>query len=128
MSSSIFTGSCLCSTIRYTIRGEPTIAVMCHCSNCKKTSGSAFQANLLFKHEQLTFLSGELKLTDCLDTTTASGSTRTRSFCSVCGSNVLATNESSPYVRGYVIIMTGCLDGDFTFEPSVEYFCKDRCV
>jgi hypothetical protein len=41
---------------------------------------------------------------------------------------VLATNESSPYVKGHVIIMTGCLDGEFSFEPTAEYFCKDRCA
>jgi hypothetical protein len=45
------TGSCLCKTIRYTLHGAPITRVLCHCKNCKKASGSSFQANLFFKQD-----------------------------------------------------------------------------
>jgi hypothetical protein len=138
-----YTGSCLCNTIRYSLEGAPITTVLCHCKNCKKSSGSSFQANLFFKQDvcslrpyhqsvtnpcqQLTFLAGENRLMHYFDRNTDSGGTPTRSFCSVCGSNVITTNESSDFVRGHVIVMSGCLDDDATFQPKQEFYCKDKC-
>jgi hypothetical protein len=48
-------------------------------------------------------------------------------FCSICGSNVITTNETSDFVKGHVIVMSGCLDGETKFEPKQEFYCKDRC-
>lgn len=49
-------------------------------------------------------------------------------FCNVCGSNVITTNEESEFVKGKVIVMSGCLDGDAKFEPKQEFYCKDKCA
>lgn len=38
-------GSCLCSAITFTLAGTSSTTVLCHCLSCKKSSGSAFQAN-----------------------------------------------------------------------------------
>jgi len=35
-----FTGSCICQQVKYTVTGEPLSAVLCHCINCWKASGS----------------------------------------------------------------------------------------
>lgn len=40
-----FYGSCLCKGVQYSIRGQAQMNVLCHCLNCQKSSGSAFQAN-----------------------------------------------------------------------------------
>ncbi|KAH7405883.1 DUF636 domain protein [Phaeosphaeria sp. MPI-PUGE-AT-0046c] len=126
-SGSALNGSCLCNSIRYKLDGAPITTVLCHCKNCKKSSGSSFQANLFFKQDQLTFLAGEDKLTQYIDRNTDSGGTPIRSFCRICGSKVISTNESSDFVRGHVIVMSGCLDGDVKFEPKQEFYCKDKC-
>ena len=34
-------GSCLCGALRYEVDGDFDGAWMCHCSNCRKTSGAA---------------------------------------------------------------------------------------
>lgn len=47
----IGTGSCLCKGITYEIIGEPVTSVVCHCIDCKKASGSAFMANVLYKQD-----------------------------------------------------------------------------
>lgn len=31
------------------MKGDPTYAVLCHCTDCQKATGSAFGANLFFK-------------------------------------------------------------------------------
>ncbi|KAF2819888.1 DUF636 domain protein [Ophiobolus disseminans] len=125
--NTINNGSCLCGAIRYTLNGKPMTTVLCHCKNCKKSSGSSFQANLFFKQDQLTFLSGEDTLRKYQDHDTNSCGAPLRMFCSVCGSNVITTNEQSDFVRGNVIVMSGCLEGVTSFEPELEFYCKDKC-
>lgn len=41
-------GSCLCGAITYTIKGSPSTTVLCHCTSCKKQSGSSFKANSIY--------------------------------------------------------------------------------
>lgn len=44
-------GGCLCKKIRYTIVGEPRRFVLCHCSNCKRSGGSAFAHLAIYNNE-----------------------------------------------------------------------------
>lgn len=41
---------------------------------------------------------------------------------------MITTNETSEFVKGKVIVMTGCLDGDVQVEPKQEFYVKDRCA
>jgi hypothetical protein len=36
------TGGCLCGAIRYEYDGEPGAANYCHCADCRRCTGSAF--------------------------------------------------------------------------------------
>jgi hypothetical protein len=40
------TGGCLCGAIRYESGGEPSFALLCHCRDCQRQSGSAYAAGL----------------------------------------------------------------------------------
>ena len=35
-------GSCLCKAVRYSVTGDPISNHICHCTHCKKVTGSAF--------------------------------------------------------------------------------------
>jgi hypothetical protein len=37
-----FSGSCLCGAVRYAFDSEPKVTLACHCSSCRKATGSAF--------------------------------------------------------------------------------------
>ncbi|WP_414708669.1 GFA family protein [Ramlibacter sp.] len=54
-------GGCLCATVRYRIRAPFGRAFYCHCSRCRKASGSAFAANAAVASERFAFVSGETK-------------------------------------------------------------------
>jgi hypothetical protein len=39
----IVTGECYCRAVRYAVADEFSYALNCHCSNCRRTTGSAFK-------------------------------------------------------------------------------------
>jgi len=39
----ILAGECYCRTVRYEVTDEFSYALNCHCSNCRRTTGSAFK-------------------------------------------------------------------------------------
>lgn len=39
------TGSCLCNAVTYELTGKAHMKILCHCSMCKKATGSCFMAN-----------------------------------------------------------------------------------
>ena len=55
-------GSCLCGATAYTARGSARRFYHCHCSRCRKVSGSAHSANLLIRADQIQWLGGEDRL------------------------------------------------------------------
>lgn len=76
-------GRCLCGSVRFTIHGPLSDLYQCHCSQCRRSTGSAANASTLVKAEQLSWLAGEDTITRYLD-----DSGYRVHFCSQCGSPV----------------------------------------
>ena len=87
----IRTGGCLCGSVRFRLKGQPLRTGVCHCQDCRRTSGSAFAFFAVWPRSAYDG-SGEL------------GIFAGRSFCTKCGSRVasLRTDEAE--------LMLGCLD------------------
>ena len=75
MSDKIRTGGCLCGAVRYQVSGEPYIAGLCHCTKCRKLTGSAFSATANWRQAQFT-MTGNVQTYD------------RRQFCPACGSRL----------------------------------------
>jgi hypothetical protein len=60
------------------------------------------------------------------DSSTDTGATLARCFCSTCGSTLFSTNESNPALSTVVIIATGTLDGDKGLKLDQEFYCKRK--
>jgi hypothetical protein len=116
--SHIHTGSCLCGTVKFELEGEFKKFFLCHCSRCRKSSGSAHCANLFAPGAQLTWLKGEDKLSFYRHEDTHFA----RMFCSVCGSNVPIDAKS----RGLVVVPAGCLDTDVDITPQAHIFMDSK--
>ena len=52
-------GSCLCGAVRYAVADQFAYAAMCHCSNCRRATGSAFKPFAGIARELLRFTQGE---------------------------------------------------------------------
>ncbi|MEP3124049.1 MAG: GFA family protein [Nisaea sp.] len=76
------TGQCLCGAVKFRISGEFESFFLCHCSRCRKDSGSAHSANLFSSTAKLIWVSGEAKI----KTFRLPGSRHMKSFCYDCGS------------------------------------------
>ncbi|ESK91291.1 duf636 domain protein [Moniliophthora roreri MCA 2997] len=98
--------SCLCKNVKLKVTGDPFTFTICHCLNCKKSSGSAFLANTFFRSENVVVTEGSDFLREYKDSGTASGRILTRSFCSNCGSTMaLRPSTDSNVPRTDIIII-----------------------
>jgi hypothetical protein len=112
------TGSCLCRGVRYTVTGELQRFVHCHCSRCRKSTGTGHATNLFVKGT-LKWESGEdlirhFKVPDAERFTNA--------FCSTCGARV---PRFSPQLQA-VNIPAGSLDDVPDMKPTARIFQGSR--
>jgi len=77
-------GSCLCGAVRYTVTGEPQRFYHCHCSRCRKATGTGHATNLFVKG-RLTWDSGEELIRRYKP---PQAERFTNAFCTSCGARV----------------------------------------
>ena len=111
------TGGCLCGRVRYTVRGDPVFSGLCHCRNCQRYTGSAFETVVAFPSESVS-LEGELKT---YNDTGNSGKQVRRRFCPNCGSGVIAEGDVLP---GISLVLAGTLDDPAAYAPAMEIYCS----
>ena len=52
-------GGCMCGALRYEVSAPPVMIYNCHCTNCQKISGSAFNVSVIIAEASLRFTKGE---------------------------------------------------------------------
>lgn len=111
MSSTPSRGSCVCGAVRYLVEGPFGGFKYCHCSRCRKASGSAHCANLFAGPESVRFEAGEeqVKRYDLPEAKHWS-----RAFCATCASHVPFLARSG---KAWVI-PAGSLDDDPGHRPD----------
>ncbi|GLB42496.1 putative glutathione-dependent formaldehyde-activating enzyme [Lyophyllum shimeji] len=114
-----FTGACLCGQTTVTVNSEHGDQIVCHCLDCKQTSGSAFSTNILAPKKDVT-ITGPTKT---FDMKAASGNTVSRIFCGTCGS---AISHKSVAFGDAQAIQTGNFRDFATIPVATELFVKDR--
>ena len=119
MSEQKVAGSCLCSEVSYEITGNMGVFQYCHCSRCRKFTGSAHAANLFVAPDKFSWISGEDKVGRYDPDDTKYFAT---CFCKNCGSSLPWLSKSGQVV----VIPAGTLDGDPEIRPSHNIFCASR--
>ncbi len=111
------TGGCLCGAIRLEVdRSAVVSANNCHCSDCQRSTGSAFATIVLIPDSAFELTSGEAK---CFSVTGSSGKSVTRSFCPDCGSPLWSQVEVAPGLR---FVKAGAFDDASWIEPASSYW------
>ncbi len=113
-------GSCLCGSIQYSVNGELSEFGYCHCTSCRKASGSAHGANAGIEREGLLIddPKGYIKEFE-------SSRGKRRAFCSNCGSPLYAYLTATP---GVVRIRLGTLDTPLNKTARAHTFVSDKAA
>lgn len=111
-----FTGACLCGKITYSAEAEPAFMGVCHCKDCQRATGSAFEAVIAIPDASLT-VRGTPKT---FSVKGMSGKEVHRNFCPDCGSTMMTRVDIMP---GLVLLTTGPLDDPSLFKPTMQIFC-----
>lgn len=110
-------GSCLCNAVRFEIEGKFERFFLCHCTYCRKDTGSAHCANLFSSTAKLKWLAGEDKVVRYNLPSTR----HQKCFCSICGSALPIAQEGAP-----LIVPAGCLDTDVEIKPNAHIFISSK--
>lgn len=111
-------GSCLCGAVTFAVEGGFDSFFLCHCSRCRKGTGSAHAANLFARGAVLTWLSGE----DAVRSYAVAASRHSRSFCGTCGSAL----PQAQFCGALLIVPAGSLDTPVEIRPTAHICCGDR--
>lgn len=112
-------GSCLCGSVSFELKPPYTAFRYCHCSRCRKASGSAHASNLFLPQAQFAWLAGE-ELVNHYKVPAAKSFAV--SFCTRCGSRVPHRIAE----RGEFLVPAGLLDGDPAARPENAIFWGSR--
>ncbi|CAI6099065.1 unnamed protein product [Clonostachys chloroleuca] len=118
-------GQCLCGSISVTIKDSELFTRrrghICHCSNCRKVSGSYASINLIIEDDKVDIVDRDGTLTEFKDGETLSGNTLGRWFCSRCGNPIKSVNSA---LEGKVILKMGIFPR--IPAPEMEAFTLHR--
>lgn len=110
------TGSCLCGARRYEIDGEVRGVYVCHCSLCRKASGSVGNSILIVPKEDFRWVQGEDH-----GTTYELRPTYTITRCKTCGTPLPAEEDEKA-----VYVTAGTLDVPLGAGVRTRLFCASR--
>jgi hypothetical protein len=114
-------GSCLCGAVGYEAHLPFGKFVQCHCSRCRKATGSAFAANAYVAPDAFRWTQGESNVVRYDLPAARSFST---SFCGTCGSPVPHSTRSGREI----IIPAGSFDDDPQTKPSENLHLESRAA
>ena len=109
-------GKCLCGAVRYAVRDEFTYAANCHCSNCRRTTGSAFKPFAGIRRDALRIVAGEERLMRF------GGDDGHDAHCGVCGSLLYSLVREGAFVH----VAMGSLVDAPTIRPDKHIFVGSK--
>ena len=112
-------GGCLCGGVQYEISGEPVRFYHCHCSRCRKATGTGHASNIMIKLGDAAWLQGEELISEYKVPEAQRFGT---CFCTRCGGQL-------PRIRkemGMAVVPAGSLDSDPGIKPEARIFWDSR--
>jgi hypothetical protein len=110
------TGRCLCGAVGYIVADAFLYAANCHCSNCRRTTGSAFKPFAGIERQKF-------RVTKGADDIKRFGNEQAHdAHCSVCGSLLYSVVREGEYVH----VAMGTLVDAPSIRPSAHIFVGSK--
>jgi len=87
----MLTGQCNCGAVRFEVKAQPQGVYICHCSICRRSTGSNGIAVIVVPNEDFQWVSGTESVSNWLKP----DSQWETSFCKTCGSRLPVHNDPS---------------------------------
>jgi hypothetical protein len=109
-------GSCLCGAARYSVADQFRYAANCHCSDCRRATGSAFKPFAGIERAKLTVTKGQegLMIFGDLDANDT--------HCRTCGSLLFSVVRAGAFVH----VAMGTLVDAPTIRPTAHIFVGSK--
>jgi hypothetical protein len=109
-------GMCLCGAVHYAVADEFVYAANCHCSNCRRVTGSAFKPFAGIESDKLAITEGS-------DNLLIFGETRGHdAHCKTCGALLYSLVRDGAFVH----VTMGTLVDDPTIRPTCHIFVGSK--
>ena len=110
-------GGCQCGAVRYEVEGEVAHHALCHCADCRASSGAPATAWMAFSAENFRITKGEAVAFN-------SSGDSWRHFCGTCGTGLYFINETT--LPGIVDIQSATLDDAAEHLPGAQVQTAER--
>lgn len=109
-------GTCYCKAVRYEVEDDFSYAMNCHCSNCRRTTGSAFKPFAGIERRKVVVTQGEdhLMIYGELDSN--------NTHCATCGSLLFSVVRDGKYIH----VALGTLLNSPSIKPSAHIFVASK--
>jgi len=119
MTQMMLRGGCLCGAVRYEVTGEAKRFYHCHCTRCRKATGTGHASNLFLESAALKWLAGE----EQVRTFKLPEAKRfTNQFCVLCGGRLPRQVPDTQVV----MVPAGSLDDEPPLRPQARIFNGSR--
>jgi hypothetical protein len=112
----MLTGGCLCGAVKYAVADAFRCAMNCHCSNCRRTTGSAFKSFAGIERDRLRITEGEQAISIYGDEAAHDV------HCGTCGSLLYSVVREGTYVH----VAMGTLMDEASIRPSMHIFVGSK--
>jgi len=102
--------------VRWEYDGEIGAATICHCEDCRRMGGSAFNVSARMQADRFRIVQGTL---GSFTKRAESGNEITRHFCTDCGSPIHGDSPSRP---GRIFVRGGTFDDPDLVRPSDQFW------
>ncbi|AKU93780.1 Gfa-like protein [Labilithrix luteola] len=109
-------GSCYCRAVQYVVADAFGYAAICHCGNCRRTTGSAFKPFAGIECNELRVIEGKSNLSTYGDETAHDA------HCKGCGSLLYSVVRDGAFVH----VAMGTLLDEPTIRPTHHIFVGSK--
>lgn len=116
----MLTGGCQCGAVRYRTDAEPLAVYVCHCTECRAQSSSAFGISVIVPAGAVRLEKGQVRV---WSRPTGSGKRLSCAFCPDCGSRLWHVNDPP---GGDMSIKGGSLDMAIDLSDAIHIWTRSR--